>query len=330
MYLVTIDTGTTNTRVGIWKNNSVIAESSRPIGVRSTAITGSTQTLIEGIKSAIDEVLLRAAVRTSDSITYIASGMITSNMGLHEIPHLIAPAGISELAEGMESTVIAEISAQPIWFIPGIKNSHDAVTTANYESMDMMRGEETESIGVINRIGLQGPALVILPGSHSKFVKIDQFNRIEGCITTIAGELLDVITKNTLLAGSLNNQFAETIDQDALLLGANSSAQVGLARSCFSIRVLDMFSHLDANQKANILLGAVLQDDLQAIKNSQALNLNEKTNIIVCGKEILKNAFAVLIKNDPYFTGEISIIDSNEKSLSAQGAIAIAKQRKVI
>lgn len=330
MYVVTIDTGTTNTRICIWQNNKIVAKSSRSVGVRNTAISGSTQDLIVAIKEAIDEAFSQIEITPKDQITYLASGMITSNVGLHEIPHLIAPVGLNELSKGMEQKVIPEISDEPIWFIPGVKNNVQLVTSDNYEAMDMMRGEETEAIGVLKSNELQGPALIVLPGSHSKFVKIDQLNRIEGCITTIAGELLDIITKNTILASSLHDQFADEIDQNALLLGAKSSMQVGLARSCFSIRVLDMFGDLSINQKANVLLGAVLQEDIQAIKNSKALNLTENTKIVVCGKAILRDGFVELIKHDPYFSGEIITIESTEKPLSLQGALAIAKYKNII
>lgn len=330
MYVVTIDTGTTNTRICIWKNDAVLAKSSRPIGVRNTAITGNTHTLISAIKEAIDEALEQAKISSDEQITYLASGMITSNLGLHEISHLVAPVGLNEISERISSKIIPEISSQPIWFIPGVKNNADSVTSDNYEAMDMMRGEETEAIGVLDSNQLQGPALIALPGSHSKFVKIDQFNRIEGCITTIAGELLDVITKNTILANSLHDQFANEIDKEALLLGAKNNLQVGLARSCFSIRVLDMFGDLTINQKANILLGSILQEDLQAIKNSKALNLTKQTKIVICGKSILRDGLAELIKHDPYFTGDVITIDSTQTPLSLHGALAIAKHKNII
>ncbi|WP_286673715.1 MULTISPECIES: hypothetical protein [Symbiopectobacterium] len=44
MYSVTIDTGTTNTRVFVWQDNRIIAEASQAVGVRDTAITGSKET----------------------------------------------------------------------------------------------------------------------------------------------------------------------------------------------------------------------------------------------------------------------------------------------
>ncbi len=330
MYSVTIDTGTTNTRICVWHDDHIIAQASEPVGVRDTAITGSKTTLTQGVGKAIQAALAEARVPEGETITYLSAGMITSNVGLCEIPHLVAPAGIAELAAGMVKAELGDVCDQPIWFVPGIKNHAAAVTSENSDAMDIMRGEETETIGAISALDIQGPAVIILPGSHSKFVKIDADNKIEGCVTTIAGELLDVITQRTILASSLKHRMTDSIDAPVLLDGAKSCQDVGLARSCFSVRILDMFGDLTDNQKANFLLGAVLHDDIQAIKNSKALNITSDITLVVCGKKILKEALITLIKNDNWFTGEIIIMPDNQASLSGLGALAIAKYRNII
>ncbi|MDA3135309.1 2-dehydro-3-deoxygalactonokinase [Atlantibacter subterranea] len=329
MYIITIDTGTTNTRVCAWQDERLLAEAARPVGVRDTAISGSTETLMKGVSDAVNDARSQANIPAGEKVVYLSAGMITSNVGLCEIPHLLAPAGLNELAKGMVCANLPAITDEPIWFVPGIRNHKSAVTLENAEQMDMMRGEETEAIGVLASLGISGPALIILPGSHSKFVKIDADNRIEGCVTTIGGELLDVITRHTILASSLNLQFAQEIEAPALLQGANQCLQTGLSRTCFSVRVLDMFSDLTLNQKANVLLGAVLQDDLQAVKNSEAFTVTPDTHVVVCGKDTLKFAFATLIDNDPWFTGKITVAPSS-RSLSSAGLFAMARRRQII
>ncbi|WP_434670411.1 2-dehydro-3-deoxygalactonokinase [Klebsiella sp. B345] len=329
MYIITIDTGTTNTRVCAWQGVSLLAEATRPVGVRDTAISGTTGILMKGVSDAVHEARSKANIPAGEKIVYLSAGMITSNVGLCEIPHLLAPVGVNELADGMVCASLPAITDEPIWFVPGIRNHRSAVTLENADLMDMMRGEETEAIGALESLKIAGPALIILPGSHSKFVKIDADNRIEGCVTTIGGELLDVITRHTILASSLNLQFAQEIDAPALLQGANQCLQTGLSRTCFSIRVLDMFSELTLNQKANVLLGAVLQDDLQAVKNSKAFTVTPDTHVVVCGKDTLKFAFTTLIDNDPWFNGKITVAPAN-RSLSSAGLFAMAHRRQII
>lgn len=330
MYAITIDTGTTNTRVSVWKDNDIIAQSFQSVGVRDTAISGSKDTLIKGVKTAVDDAMKQAGITYSDPLILLSSGMITSNVGLYELAHQIAPAGIAELAQGMVKVDMPEVADQPIWFVPGVRNNADAVSAENVEAMDIMRGEETETIGVIQSMGLQGPALIILPGSHSKFIRIDEQNRITGCVTTIGGELLDVITQNTILASSLEHGFADEIDNASLLQGSRTCQQVGLSRSCFSVRILDMFAKQSKNQKANFLLGAVLSSDITAIKNSDALKVTPDVTIVVGGKKILKEAFAALIKDDAFFTGKIHVIDDNPQPLSGIGIMELARYKKLL
>ncbi|AHG21010.1 hypothetical protein Z042_16410 [Chania multitudinisentens RB-25] len=329
MYIITIDTGTTNTRVCAWQGEQQLAEIASPTGVRDTAITGSTAALMKGVSQAVQEAIIQAAIPADARVVYLASGMITSNVGLCEIPHLLAPAGLNELAQGMVSVPLPEVAASPIWFVPGVRNHNSVITLENAEQMDMMRGEETEAIGVLESLGIHGPALIVLPGSHSKFVKIDADDRIEGCVTTIGGELLDVITRHTILANALHQQFAQEIETPALLQGASQCLKTGLSRTCFSVRVLDMFSDLTLNQKANVLLGAILQDDLQAVKHSEAFTVTPETHVVVCGKDTLKFAFAALIENDPWFSGKVTVATPH-RSLSSSGLFSLARCRQII
>lgn len=329
MHFVNIDTGTTNTRIYVWKDRAIVAEASRPVGVRDTAITGSKEALTGAVREAIHEALAKAGLTTSSDVTFVASGMITSNVGLFELPHLVAPAGIAEFAAGMVKADLPQVVDRPIWFIPGVRNTNKPVTPENCEAMDIMRGEETEAIGVINRLNISGPAIVVLPGSHSKFVKINHDRKIDGCITTISGEMLDVITQNTILASSLDHKFSEEIEERILIQGAQSCRDVGLARSCFLVRILDVFSEMTLNQKANFLLGAVLYSDILALKNSKALRIDENVSIIVCGNIILKRSILSLLRNDPFFKGKIEAIDDDLKSLSGLGAYEIAQFRDI-
>ncbi|HZG15689.1 MAG TPA: 2-dehydro-3-deoxygalactonokinase [Candidatus Bathyarchaeia archaeon] len=330
MYAVTIDTGTTNTRVYVWRDDEIIAEGFQPVGVRDTAIIGSKEKLTLAVKAAIDEALEKAKITERSQVTFLASGMITSNVGLCEIPHLLAPAGKKELAQSMVKMELPEVLDQPIWFVPGVKNNVPEITLDTCEEMDVIRGEEVETVGVTEKLQLKGPAIIILPGSHSKLIGIDEQNRITGCVSTISGELLDVITKQTILANALENSFATEVDEQVLLKGAQYAKKVGLGRTCFTLRILDMFSGMTINQKANFLLGAVLATDILAVKNSRALQVDHDTHIVVCGKKTLKLALAALVKNDEYFTGPLTVMGDEHQAISGYGVIAIAREKGIL
>jgi 2-dehydro-3-deoxygalactonokinase len=69
-------------------------------------------------------------------------------------------------------------------------------------------------------------------------------------VTTLAGELLNVITGHTILASAVNNSFAQELDEAMLLEGARCCATVGLSRTCFSVRILEQFGGTTTEQRA--------------------------------------------------------------------------------
>lgn len=101
--------------------------------------------------------------------------MITRNY-----PHITAPAGIKELHSGMVKADMDEITAIPFYFIRGVRTD-----------CDMIRGEETEIVGINN-----GQRKVyILPGTHSKIMRTDEYGRITNIKTMLTGEMAAVLSR---------------------------------------------------------------------------------------------------------------------------------------
>lgn len=111
----------------------------------------------------------------------MASGMITADVGLVEVPHVTAPAGLEELSASLAPVLVPDVCPLPIHFIPGVKNRVSGVSLETFEAMDIMRGEEVEACALIDRLGVRGEAVLVLPGSHTKFVSVGADGRIAGC-----------------------------------------------------------------------------------------------------------------------------------------------------
>lgn len=329
MNILTIDTGTSNTRTTLWHDDVVVGRGAAPVGIRDTATSGSRAALNNAVRTTIDQALTQAGMQRDEIERVVGSGMITSSLGLCEVPHVTAPVGVMQLMQGMTAVVLEDIIPQPIWLIPGVRNTAGDITLSNVESMDMMRGEEVEAIGLIKRLELRGPALLIMPGSHSKFVSIDADNRINGCVTTLAGEMLAVITQETSLRASLAGEFATHINPELLLAGAATVRSVGLSRACFNVRLLDRFTKYSRNDRANYLLGAVFGSDLITLKNTSAISVAPDTHIIVTGHAIPREAMARLVREDPYFSGQVTVIsDQQQANLAGFGALEVAAYRQ--
>ena len=87
-YTITIDGGTTNTRCILWNSSRQrIDEQKREVGVRNTAIDGNNSKLKNAVKECLEQLLEDHSL-TYDNINHIiASGMITSDVGIVVVPH---------------------------------------------------------------------------------------------------------------------------------------------------------------------------------------------------------------------------------------------------
>lgn len=330
-YEFTVDTGTTNTRVILWdENRNALGMEKREVGVRNTAIDGNNERLRAAVKSCLDTLLELCGVDYGQVKGIIASGMITSNVGLVEIPHLTAPVSIDDLAAGIQDVLLEDICPIPISFIPGVKNAEgDQITLGNFETMDIMRGEEVESIAILKHFKEGASYLLVLPGSHTKFVSVDKAGKITGCLTSITGELLNSITNDTIIADAVGRQFvsAETYDREMLLTGYQTAKQCGIGRACFSARILNQFVIKDNSKLANYILGVCLQSDVAAIQNSAALKAGPDTTVIVAGKDPLRQAIADILKHEGSFQQVDMFQPDEDLPLSPIGAYLIADRR---
>ncbi len=326
-YVVTVDTGTTNTRTFLWdEERNMIASAKAEVGVRNTAIDGNNERLKKAVHDCIEDLLKQADITYEDVSRVMACGMITSNVGLVEVPHVFAPAGLEELAAQSKSILLEDVCPLPILFIPGVKNNIGEVTLENFEEMDIMRGEEVESIAILDSFPKGRPYLLVLPGSHTKFVAVDANGKMTGCLTTITGELLASITNDTVIADAVGKQFVspEAYDKEMMLKGFAASDKVGMGRTCFSARILNMFVEKDKMKLANFILGVALASDIQSTKNSKALNMDPDVTVIVSGKSPLRNAIVDILKYDGYFKHVEEYIPDSSLPLSAAGAYLVA------
>ena len=80
--------------------------------------------------------------------------------------------------------------------VPGVKTEGETIADA-----DMMRGEETELIGLMEH--LESAAVYVLPGSHSKLIHVDGAGRIVDFTTMLTGEMIAALSQNTILKDAI-------------------------------------------------------------------------------------------------------------------------------
>ena len=322
-YDLVIDGGTTNLRVALLNEEGIVmAASKKEAGVSHTAIDGHNGRLKEAVGDAIKELMAEYHLCPADIARCVAYGMITSREGLVEIPHLTAPADAPALRRGMVRKSFPEIAPFPIAFIPGVKNNVDAALLDSFASMDMMRGEETEAVGLWSLLRPTGPGVFVLPGSHNKLIKMGEDGQILGCRTVMSGELLSALTRHTLLAGSVGQSFAtlETYDREMALRGYHEAEASGLGRAAFAGRILSTLYQQPPDKVASYLLGAVTQTDAAALKAFTGTD----APIYIAGREPVKTALCDIFQAAG-FSAVHPVAEEISSRMGLAGALRIAE-----
>ncbi|MDR1702681.1 MAG: 2-dehydro-3-deoxygalactonokinase [Sporomusaceae bacterium] len=324
MSVITIDAGTSNTRAALWQNGLPVKSAAEPVGCRDTALTGSKDALKEAVRKVIGQV------KAEDTQAIVASGMITSNLGLAEIPHLELPAGKKELAAALTAVEIPEVWHKPLWFVPGLKQTGAAADTwENLADFDVIRGEETEIIALVDKLNLAGkPAWLALPGSHSKYIYLNAKGQVEYFFTTLAGEMFAAVAGNTILAGSAAAASLSGTAGEDLFAGYHAALKTGIARACFLVRPAHLFGSKTESARSDFLLGAVLASDLELLKQKDAILKNPAAPIIIAGRSELKTAIAALISAQAQFQGRV--IETDTSGLAGHGALLLAKEGGIL
>ena len=268
--------GTTRTRVWITTNGQVTASLDSDFGARDSDPSypaALEARLTELIEAAIEKASLEGPAARPRFV--VASGMITSQQGLREVAHQLAPAGLEELAAGVQVFQTPLSTSRDLtWaLIPGIRTSTKGYAARqNIAEADVMRGEETLAAGLLRTGRLQPQHVLFTLGSHWKAIAIDRSARIAASRTTVTGELIHVTQTETLLASSLPSGKPTTLDDDWLTAGAEEVRRNGLTRALFCIRLLDQSQTGTAEQCLSYLYGAFLEQELDGLERSHFLD----------------------------------------------------------
>lgn len=306
IFYITIDGGTTNTRINLVKDRQIIDNVKLSVGARSTI--DNKDLLKNELKRSIHQLLEKNSLSEKDIKRVLASGMITSEFGLCNLPHIETPAGIYELHNHMHETIISEITNIPFVFIRGVKT-----LSQDFENTDMMRGEETELMGIFE--ACYGTAIYVLPGSHSKIIRIDTHGRICDFSTMLTGEMIASLSQNTILKDAVDLSVTNT-DTEYLLKGYDYCCEVGINQALFKVRVLKNIFKKNKEEIYSFCIGIILCNEIRQIINS------DEQTVVLGGKAQLKKAMATILQERT--DKKIIILDEKTvASSTATGAIKI-------
>lgn len=283
-----VDSGTTTTRLRLWSGDEQVWTGSRSAGARDTAIDGNTGK----VRAALRELLEEAGDARLDAI--VCSGMITSNMGLLEVPHLQAPASPDDIAGSIVQKHFPDVAPVPLSFIPGVKTPPVSGDLHRLGAGDLLRGEEAEIVGLWKGLPVDRAAVFLHIGSHHKAIHVDAEGRIVASRTAVTGELLNAVTQHTILKSSVTDLDQLDVDHDAALAGAEATKEFGFGRALFLVRVGEQLANRSRETMTNYLLGALAALDLPLLDDDSHAGM-DSTACIIYGGTPFQNLLSMLL-----------------------------------
>lgn len=295
---ITIDGGTTNTRINLFDNKTI---DSVKINIGARLGLEDKKGLYNGVKDAINDLLSKNSLTEKDIECVIAAGMITSEGGLKTVNHVPAPAGLKELKKGMVKANLPEITNIPFYFVPGIR-----LYGETFDCTDVMRGEEVEVFGINKLMNIKGEAAYVLPGSHSKLIFTDNGGKICDFFTAMTGEMIASLSSGTILNSNVDLKKANL--NDMLYTGYSYALENGINKALFKVRILSNFMNGTKDDAYSFFLGVILADEVEAVKKSTA------SKVYIAGRAQIKEAEALLLKR---FTDKEVILVPDEYASQA-------------
>ena len=339
-YFVVIDCGTTNSRVYLLnKNKQMITKGSRKVGVRDTALHSTRDILRMGLKELIEETVFSAGLSIKDISFAIASGMITSEIGLLEIPHLWAPVSIDDLASHIKVVQDPEILPLdiPFYFIRGIKNYFlENATYKDIRKIDFMRGEETQVAGLLSTYpNLKLPVIVIILSSHTKYIYINQEQDITGSLTTLSGQIYEALKKETSIGKSItpdeNYSNPNYFDTEVIDSAYQVVKHCSFLRALIMPRFMEILLKSPWYERELFINVAISTEDLKVMEDFPMMGFSlEKPNFFLVGNQNRCRLLEYLLNRYLDTDKTIHLLyDKNEiDNLIINGAIEIAKRSK--
>lgn len=197
--------------------------------------------------AALQRALETLDVARDSGVPLVISGMACSTIGWIPQPYAPLPVGL----DGAGYRICdLRIKGRKVRFVSGLS-----------AECDVIRGEECELTGLFGRPARRALAedcVVVLPGTHSKHVRL-LGGRITDFSTRPTGELFALLSRHsTLVGGAAPAGFSSA----AFLAGVRTARQMDLGAALFKVRARSVLGHMRPEQGADFLSGVLIGAEL--------------------------------------------------------------------
>lgn len=222
--------------------------------------------------------LLASVLQQGDKI--LLSGMITSRNGWIETPYAELPLNLESYLSLAQPRVYNNTQ---LLFLPGVCQHHPP---------DVMRGEELQIFGVCAAVN---DAIVILPGTHSKWVDVRNGD-IVSFQTIMTGEVYDLLMNNSLIGLVADGtDFIENIFIKGVKDGASWNPERGtLLTKVFSARAGVLLDRLSSEEVSSFLSGLLIGSEVASGLLRTENNISRQ--LMIVGNQTLTDRYAMAFK----------------------------------
>jgi 2-dehydro-3-deoxygalactonokinase len=244
----------------------------------------------------------------------VLCGMAGSTLGWREVPYLACPIHPERIIDG---ALRFEAEGRSVAIAPGLSCRNRLL------GPDVMRGEETQILGALRRDpGLaQGCHFFCMPGTHAKWVVL-QDGVIESFLTSLAGELFDVLSRHSVLVGPdastgtiAQSAFARALEQTRLHPDAE------LIHLLFQTRSRQLAGEFKSRDAAGFLSGLVIGQDVAGAVRLFREDLKNANRVTIIGAPQISELYAHALDARGIATQRI---DGAEASLAGLTALHAA------
>lgn len=256
---ISCDWGTTNIRLKVIETEtlSTLAEFSSNVGIKAVYqdyLKASDKGQFSYFYKTLIELIKNLPLEFQNNLV-VVSGMASSSIGMLEMDYANLPFSIT--GNGLHWKLITNPTSPDVLLISGVR-----------DVVDVMRGEETQVIGLYTILANYDKGVLLLPGTHSKHIYFCN-NEIVHFKTYMTGELFELLSKSSILSNSVQEKQWSPKSKKEFVRGLNLGFKKELTAQLFAIRANDILNEASKHHAFYFLSGLLIGEELSNIKNEK-------------------------------------------------------------
>lgn len=261
--MVAVDWGTTSLRIWLMdRTGAVIGQRRSTEGMAAV----SSQGFEDVLRTQLAEFGIDPDDEANRGFPVIMCGMVGARQGWREAPYVDVPVDVADIAH---RAVEVTCGALDVRIMPGLSRRDP-------RHPDVIRGEETQLLGM-SAGGGPTSALVVIPGTHSKWVRLSA-GRVADFRTVMTGEVYALLCRHSVLRHTIGEDHDVTATADfAAGVRAGLDEPAKALASAFAVRAGELlFGRSGASAAAwlsGLLIGAEVEASLADASDPEVIVL---------------------------------------------------------